>query len=158
MGKDILSLVLRKFDEAILDRKSRSASAKCCCSCWHFWSDTTDIKYGFMSLSKIGLVKITCHESLHSSHVCMAAAAAAVDPLCCLHFQLLHNFRRQKAKVKLSSLDSSGHARVILGKNENFRLLSKVFNWRKRRENLLMSNQILVKRKDSSSLSINIIR
>ena len=121
--------------------------AKCCCSCWHFWSDTTDIKYGFMSLSKIGLVKITCHESLHSSHVCMAAAA--VDPLCCLHFQLLHNFRRQKAKVKLSSLDSSGHARVILGKNENFRLLSKVFNWRKRRENLLMSNQILVKRKDS---------
>ena len=70
-------------------------------------------------------------------------------------FRLLHNFRRQKAKVKLSSLDSSGHARVILGKNENFRLLSKVFNWRKRRENLLMSNQILVKRKDSSSLSIN---
>ena len=126
--------------------------------CWHFGVGVTpsDREYGLMSSSKIGLVKITCHESLHSSHVCMAAAA--VDPLCCLHFQLLHNFRRQKAKVKLSSLDSSGHARVILGKNENFRLLSKVFNWRKRRENLLMSNQILVKRKDSSSLSINIIR
>ena len=37
--------------------------------CWHFSRVTqTDREYGLMSSSKIGLVKITCHESLHSSH------------------------------------------------------------------------------------------
>ena len=37
--------------------------------CWHFLRVTqTDREYGLMSSSKIGLVKITCHESLHSSH------------------------------------------------------------------------------------------
>ena len=41
-------------------------TTKCC---WHFLRVTqTDREYGLMSSSKIGLVKITCHESLHSSH------------------------------------------------------------------------------------------
>ena len=52
---------------AILDRKKASVVVLV----GIFGVTPTDSKYGFMSLSKIaGLVKITCHESLHSSHVC----------------------------------------------------------------------------------------
>ncbi len=65
MVKEFLSLC--KLDEAILDRKSECAQSVVVLV--GIFGVTTDIKYGFMSLSKIGLVKITCHESLHSSHV-----------------------------------------------------------------------------------------
>ena len=64
MVKEFLSPC--KLDEAILDRKSGRAQSVVVLV--GIFGVTTDIKYGFMSLSKIGLVKITCHESLHSSH------------------------------------------------------------------------------------------
>ena len=78
--------------------------------CWHFGVGVTpsDREYGLMSSSKIGLVKITCHESLHSSHDVQFLHKAAVVLLRCCHHQ---------QQLYLAGYGS---------------LLSKAFNWRKR--------------------------
>ena len=81
--------------------------------CWHFGVGVTpsDREYGLMSSSKIGLVKITCHESLHSSHDVQFLHKAAVVLLRCCH--------HQQQQLYLAGYGS---------------LLSKAFNWRKRRK------------------------